>query len=162
MDSISKKKIKPSIIDRLIDHEPENRHEVTSQHAFILNNLKNSVRRDLESLFNTRFRIAEFPEEYRELEQSLVNYGLPDLATINIIDIDKRIAFCQKVENIIRYYEPRFKSVRVKYLNNTDEKDRTLRFRIEAVLYAEPNPEVIIFDSILEPITRNVSIEEAL
>lgn len=163
MKSISiKHKLRPSILDRIIDDSPEViQKEHQSNDKFNLNHLKNSVRRDLESLFNSRYRISDVPPELVEVKQSLVNYGLPDLATINMIDIGKRSEFCKKIEATIKYFEPRFQSVKVKYLENIDNIDRTLRFRIEAVLYAEPMPEKIIFDSILEPITRNISIEEA-
>ena len=57
-------------------------------------------------------------------------------------------------------FEPRFKEVKVAYVENKDQKDRTLRFRIDAMLYADPTPEVIVFDSVLEPISRTVSLEE--
>ena len=163
MQSISiKHKLRPSILDRIIDDSPElNKKEYQSDEKFNLNHLKNSVRRDLENLFNSRYRISDLPVELNEIKNSLVNYGLPDLATINMINIDKRADFCKKIEKTIKYFEPRFQSVKVKYLENIDHTDRTLRFRIEAVLYAEPMPEKIIFDSILEPISRNISIEEA-
>ena len=157
-----KQKLRPSILDRILDDSPEISHkDRQNSEKFNLNLLKNSVRRDLENLFNSRYRISDFPEELEEVDKSLVNYGLPDLATINMIDIEKRADFCKHIEKTIRYFEPRFKSVRVKYMENSDYTDRTLRFRIEAILYAEPMPEKIIFDSILEPISRNVSIEEA-
>ena len=157
-----KQKLRPSILDRIIDDSPEV-HEKDSQvnKSFNLNYLKSSVRRDLEKLFNSRYRISDLPAELIEIHNSLINYGLPDLATINMIDIDKRAEFCKHIEKTIKYFEPRFQSVKVKYLENIDYTDRTLRFRIEAVLFAEPMPEKIIFDSILEPITRTVSIEEA-
>ena len=157
-----KQKLRPSILDRILDDSPEISHkDRQNSEKFNLNLLKNSVRRDLENLFNSRYRISDLPEELEEVDKSLVNYGLPDLATINMIDIEKRSDFCKHIEKTIRYFEPRFKSVKVKYMENSDYTDRTLRFRIEAVLYAEPMPEKIIFDSILEPISRNVSIEEA-
>ena len=163
MQNISvKQKLRPSILDRIIDDSPEvNQKDSQVNKQFNLNYLKSSVRKDLEKLFNSRYRISDIPEELTEIHNSLINYGLPDLATINMIDIDKRSDFCKHIEKTIKYFEPRFQSVRVKYLENIDYTDRTLRFRIEAMLSAEPMPEKIIFDSILEPITRTVSIEEA-
>jgi len=35
-----------------------------------------------------------------------------------------------------------------------------LNFRIEAIMYADPAPEEIVFDSSLEPITNIVQISE--
>lgn len=155
-----KKKLRPSILDRLLDDEPHNQTERDLGTHQRLEQLRNSVRRDLESLMNSRYRIIEPPEDYEELENSLLNYGLPDLATVNIIDQEKRKAFTSKLESILRQFEPRFKSVKVSYLDNKEETDRTLRFRIDATLYADPAPEIVIFDSALEPVTRTVSVKE--
>ncbi len=156
-----KKKLRPSILDRLFDDEPDNQNEVDPGQHQKLKQLRRSVRRDLESLMNARFRIMEPAEEYVQLENSLLNYGLPDLATINITDLEKRKDFTSRMEKILREFEPRFKDVNVSYLDNNDNTDRTLRFRIDATLYADPSPEVVIFDSVLEPVTRSISIEDA-
>lgn len=156
-----KKKLRPSILDRLFDDEPDNQTEVDLGQHQKLKQLRLSVRRDLESLMNARFRVMEPGEEYVELDKSLLNYGLPDLATINITDLDKRKEFTSKMEKILKEFEPRFKDVNVSYLDNKDNTDRTLRFRIDATLYADPSPEVVVFDSVLEPVTRSISIEEA-
>ncbi|MCW8899156.1 MAG: type VI secretion system baseplate subunit TssE [Gammaproteobacteria bacterium] len=155
-----KKKLRPSILDRLLDDEPDNLNEIDPGQHQKLRQLRNSVRRDLENLMNARFRVMEPNEEYHELENSLLNYGLPDLATINITDLDKRKEFTSKMEKILKGFEPRFKDVNVSYMENKDNIDRTLRFRIDATLYADPSPEVVVFDSVLEPVTRSISIEE--
>lgn len=155
-----KKKLRPSILDRLIDNDPHNQTEIDPGQHQKLKQLRNSVRRDLEFLLNTRHKMMEPAEEYEQLEHSLLNYGLPDLATINITDIEKRKAFTTKLEKILKEYEPRFKEVKVSYYDNKDNTDRTLRFRIDATLYADPSPEVVVFDSVLEPVTRNVNVEE--
>lgn len=155
-----KKKLRPSILDRLFDDEPDNKHDTDHGQHQQLKQLRSSVRRDLENLMNARFRVMEPGEEYQELENSLLNYGLPDLATINITDLDKRKEFTSKMQKILKEFEPRFKEVNISYLDNKDDADRTLRFRIDATLYADPSPEIVIFDSILEPVTRSISIEE--
>lgn len=156
-----KKKLRPSILDRLFDDEPENTNEVDLGQHQKIKQLRRSVRRDLESLMNARFRVMKPGEEYINIESSLLNYGLPDLATVNITDIDKRKEFTKRMEKILKNFEPRFKNVSVSYQDNKDNLDRTLRFRIDATLYADPSPEIVIFDSILEPVTRSISIEEA-
>ena len=155
-----KKKLRPSILDRLLDDEPQSKIENELGKHQSLKALRSSVRRDLEHLLNTRYRIVAPPEHYEHLEHSLLNYGLPDLATVNVIDADQKKAFTRHLENILKTYEPRFKSVKVTYHENKDKTDRTLRFRIDAVLYADPSPEVVIFDSVLESVTRNVSVTE--
>ena len=154
------KKLRPSILDRLLDDSPHTQLESEPDRHQNLKALRQSVRRDLEQLLNTRYRITAPPQGQHQLEHSLLNYGLPDLATINIIDIEQKKEFIRHMEKTIRTYEPRFKSVKVTHHENKDKSDRTLRFRIDAILYADPSPEVVIFDSVLESVTRSVSVTE--
>lgn len=157
----SKNKIRPSILDRLLDEDPASNVDSERDRERQIKNLRNSVRRDLENLLNTRLRIVEPGDEYPEVCASLLNYGLPDLATINIGDLNQRKRFIEQLETMVAEFEPRFKSVTINYQENADRLDRSLRFRIDAVLFADPYPETVIFDSILEPISRSVNIEEA-
>lgn len=156
----SKKKLRPSILDRLIDNEPHNQAELDLGHHQQLKQLRESVKRDLETLLNTRYRMLAPPEDFKHLDKSLLNYGLQDLATVNIIDNHKRTEFTKRLEQTLREFEPRFKSVAVSYVDNKDNTDRTLRFRIDATIYADPLPEVVVFDSVLESVTRTVTIKE--
>jgi type VI secretion system protein ImpF len=154
------KKLRPSILDRLLDDEPHNQSESDLGQHQLVKQLRNSVRRDLESLLNTRYHVIKPPDDLYEVDKSLLNYGLPDLATINIIDSKKRDEFTAKLQKTLVEFEPRFKSVKVSYIDNKDSTDRTLRFRIDAVIYADPLPQVVVFDSILESVTRTVSVKE--
>lgn len=154
------KKLRPSILDRLLDDEPHNQTEQDPGQHQLVKQLRNSVRRDLEALLNTRYYVVKPPDELHEVEKSLLNYGLPDLATINISDARKRDEFTAMLQATLVEYEPRFKSVKVSYIDNKDETDRTLRFRIDAVIYADPLPQVVVFDSVLESVTRTVSVKE--
>ncbi|RKZ70429.1 MAG: type VI secretion system baseplate subunit TssE [Gammaproteobacteria bacterium] len=161
MTSIDKKKkLRPSILDRLIDNDPGSNVEKDPDQQQKLKQLRNSVRRDLENLLNTRFRMLEPADEYTELKKSLLNYGLPDLATVNISDTIKQKEFVDHLQSILVDFEPRFKSVKVNYVKNANALDRSLRFRIDATLYAEPSPEIVVFDSIIEPVTRTINVEE--
>lgn len=155
------KRLRPSILDRLLDDEPHLSTEVAPASHQHLAQLRASVRRDLENLLNTRYRLIAPPEDLREVNVSLMNYGLPDLATVNIINLDKRKDFVRDLESLLKTYEPRFKSVKVRTLDTGESGDRTLRFRIDATLYADPAPETVIFDSVLDPVSRSVNVEES-
>lgn len=156
-----KKEIRPSILDRLIDSDPHTQLASNVSSNQYVRDLRMSVKRDLENLLNTRIRMKSAPEHLQHLEQSLINYGLPDLATLNIIDLEKKCEFIKDLEKNLARYEPRFKSIRLHHVDNKDSGDRSLRFRIDAILYADPAPEIIIFDSILDPVFRTVTIEES-
>jgi type VI secretion system protein ImpF len=153
--------VKLSIIDRLIDDNPGVQSEVAPTSAQAQRDLYAAVRRDLEALLNTRRRIADPPLGMSALEQSLVNYGIPDFTGINLSSLASRQKFVRLIEGVIRRYEPRFKSIRVVLLDNAEPLDRTLRFRIDAVIYAEPTPEKVVFDSALEPVTGMVEVKDS-
>jgi type VI secretion system protein ImpF len=148
-----------SVLDRLLDDEPEVRREAPRSRHQLLRELKQSVRRDLENLLNTRRRCLGWPADLTELECSLVNYGIPDFLSGNMAASEGRQQLCEAIEQVIRTYESRFKTVKVQLLEGGDPLDRTLRFRIDALLRADPAPEPVVFDSAVEPGTGNIEVK---
>ncbi|MBN8602669.1 MAG: GPW/gp25 family protein, partial [Planctomycetes bacterium] len=72
----------PSILDRLIDEDPGSQVETPRTRNQLLRDLKNSVRRDLENLLNTRRSMFPIPDEREWLRQSVIGYGIPDFGMI--------------------------------------------------------------------------------
>jgi type VI secretion system protein ImpF len=151
----------PSLLDRLLDFDPGVSREVSRTRSQLLADLKQSVRRDLENLLNTRWRCASWPPNLDEIESSLANYGIPDFTTSNCGAANFREQLRRIIETTIRNCEPRFKTVRVKLKENADSLDRTLRFQIDAMLLVEPAPEPVVFDSTMEPVTGSVEVKGA-
>jgi type VI secretion system protein ImpF len=149
----------PSVLDRLLDDEPDAKRELEKSRNQVLRELKQSVRRDLENLLNTRWRCKKWPDDLDELELSLANYGIPDITGADLGG-PRREQFRQIMERVIQHFEPRFERVSVDVLDNADPADRTLRFRIDAMLRAEPAPEPVVFDSSLEPSTGTVEVKK--
>jgi type VI secretion system protein ImpF len=149
----------PSVLDRLIDYEPTLTREPPKSRGQVLRDLKQSIRRDLENLLNTRRRCKSWPENFDELELSLVNYGIPDMTGAALGSAAGRDKFREDCQTVLRLFEPRFTRVAVEMLGNVEPLDRTLRFRINAMLHAEPAPEPIVFDSALQPVTGNVAVK---
>jgi type VI secretion system protein ImpF len=140
----------PSVLDRLLDNEPEVSRESPRNHNQVLADLKVAVGRDLENLLNTRSRCLTWPPHLEELSRSLVNYGIPDITGADLGPAKGREEFGRTLQSLLRQAEPRFKNVRVQVLTNADPLDRTLHFRIDAVLHADPAPEPVAFDSSLK------------
>lgn len=156
------KKLHKPLFDRLIDEDPLNQSDYANQNEHqILFEFKESVRRDLEILFNTRYHCISPPKKKPLLQQSLLNFGLPDVATLGLESTKAKNAFCREVEQAILFYEPRIRSASVSIPSKFDAEDPTIRFRVEAVLHALPAEEKIIFDSDLNPVTRCVEVSEA-
>ena len=141
--------IQPSLIDRLIDREPENRKEAQEMRNQSLRELKDAVRRDLEWLLNSRRSPAEPPESAKELWRSVYCYGLPDITGVSLSSGDDRQRMARMVESAIATYEPRLLNVTVSMKPATGEV-HVLRFQIEGLLRTEPAPARVFFDTTLE------------
>ncbi|MBX3439202.1 MAG: type VI secretion system baseplate subunit TssE [Planctomycetaceae bacterium] len=149
----------PSVLDRLIDENPRAATEIAPTRSQALREAKNSVRRDLENLLNTKRRFAVWPQEWEDLESSLANYGVPDFSGPSFAGPTGRKALCRVLQEVIHRFEPRFRSVVVELLDENNQNRRSLRFRVKALLDVYPAPEVISFDSRLEPNTRTITVE---
>jgi type VI secretion system protein ImpF len=149
----------PSLLDRLIDNEPEVRRDPPRGRNQTLRELKQAVSRDLENLLNTRVRCAPWPPEMKELKQSLVNYGIPDLTGASFGSSKERDEFRRTIQAAITQHEPRLRRLTVRLVDPSEALDRTVRFVIDAVLQAEPAPEPIQFDSTLRLTTGTFEVK---
>ena len=116
----------------------------------VLRELKQSVRRDLENLLNTRWRCKSWPENLErvgdvagELRDSRPHRG--GLA---------RPPGGEEFRQRLRARDPALRAAvrprsRSRCSDNAEPLDRTLRFRINAMLTCEPAPEPVVFDSAL-------------
>jgi len=147
-----------SVLDRLIDDSPEETVEAIRNRSQLLREMKVAVRRDLENLLNTRRRNLIPPKDLTEVKASLITYGLPDFSGTAPSGVKERDAFCRQIETVILANEPRFLTVKVGLVSNTETMDRTLRFKIDALMRADPAPEPVIFDSAMEPVTGEFEV----
>jgi type VI secretion system protein ImpF len=120
--------------------------------------LRASVRRDLEALLNARRRWRSLPARMPQLRTSPLSYGIPDFASGAFNDARRREELRVEIEDSIRRFEPRFLSVKVHLLDTKERLETTLRLRIEAVLHAEPAPEAVTFDTLVDPTTDDITV----
>lgn len=144
-----------SVLDRLI--RPE-RRGAAGRRGPSITEVKEQVRRDVEDLLNTRWRCTSWPKNLEQLKVSLVNYGLPDFTGANLNTPENRQEFRYILERAIEDYEPRLTRVKVELTDDVEPLDRTLRFRIDAVLDARPVPVPIAFDSAFQPLTSECKV----
>jgi len=139
-----------SVLDRLIDANPDNAVEPPLTWAQSVRELKRGLRRDLEWLLNTRRIVVPAPAGMTELEQSLYHYGLPDITSASSESTDTRNWLRRQVEETIRVFEPRLTDVHVSVEAVGDLARREVRFVVEALLQMEPSPGQVVFDTVLE------------
>ncbi len=145
--------IMPSILDRLIDPDPEERRSRT---GYELQDLVDAVQRDLENLLNTHRVYESIPEEWEELRHSVLVYGMPDFVSRTTQTDHDRSELGKIIVEIINVFEPRLRNVRVTLLDKGKEQ-RHIRFHVDAELNVDPAPE-ITFETILELTTGQTRI----
>ncbi len=138
-----------TVLDRLIDDEPNVSSEAPASRQKSLRQLKAAVRRDLEWLLNTRQMVDAVPPDLKETTRSLAVYGLPDFTSYSIKSPSERNRVRRALENAISTFEPRLEDVTVS-LDPMHETERVIRFRVDARLKVDPVPEPITFDTVLQ------------
>jgi type VI secretion system protein ImpF len=149
----AEQKLVLSVLDRMLDDEPKTAAEARETPSRNLARLKESVKRDLEWLLNAKRLMAELPADLRQVGQSLLTYGLPDFTTSSLSSSHDQARLLRAIEETIERFEPRLAQVKV-VLEPAREFDRTVRFRIDALLKVEPEPEPVTFDSVLQLSTK--------
>ena len=140
----------PSIVDRLIDLSPSVPNEPAKSQGQVVFEMKASLRRDLENLLNTRWTCVLWPPEYEELDLSLINYGIPDFTGVNMGSPENQKRLIQIVKRAIEKFEPRLINFTVEIINQIDNVNRTLSFRVDGLLQSDPYPEQVVFDTSLD------------
>ena len=142
-------RITPSVLDRLIDFEPEVTNEPPSSRSKSLRLLKQSLRRDLEWLLNTRHTDASIPSDLVEVNRSVAVYGLRDFTTVTVKNVAEQNTLRKELETALARFEPRLQGA-VVTIEPLSLLERVLRFKIDAQLDVDPAPEPIVFDTVLQ------------
>ena len=135
------------LFDRLTDLDPWSAGEPRPLRTLGRAGLRESVRRELERLLNTRSslpvdRLLERPE------LTVLDYGIPDLSAYSAGNDDDQRLLAAVVTRAVQAFEPRLREVRVAVLHLEDEQ-RTLRLRIDAVLLADEVAEPVSFPALM-------------
>lgn len=137
-------RLQPCLIDRLTDDRPNDTKESRDQRVMSVRQLKASVLRDLEWLLNAAAPMpTEISEEFPDLTDTVLNYGMPDLcgttaSSITTEEIERMVA------EAILTFEPRLikRSLRIRAVGSENsEQTHVIGLIIECDLWAEPLPE---------------------
>jgi type VI secretion system protein ImpF len=151
-------RVRLSVLDRLLDDAPEMERDRPLSATDALTVLRRAVRRDLEALLNARRRFAAIPPAYTELANSSFSFGLPDYSAGAMQEVASRETLRKEIERCIRQFEPRLVQVTVHLVPPKDELDTTLHFHIDALLHADPAPEPISFDTVVNAATADIEV----
>jgi type VI secretion system protein ImpF len=122
--------------------------------------LRQQVARDVSNLINTvSLDSAIELDAFAAVRVSILNYGLPDLAS-RYFDQLSNGKLAKDIEEALRRYEPRLvgRSLKVKPEYRTDEATMSVRFEISADLSCEPVAVPVTFLADVEMATGKIQI----
>jgi type VI secretion system protein ImpF len=148
------KGFEPSLFDKLFDDLPVG----AARWRLSLEQLKDSVARDLEALLNTRVILSEaYETSFPLASRSLAGFGLSDFAGLSLANVHDRRRICASIAAAIAAHEPRLRDVRVE-LELHRKTVNALYFSINAVLFVRPAQEPVAFDALLQPTSLQYSV----
>jgi type VI secretion system protein ImpF len=102
----------------------------------------------------------EIPESCEELRNSLLFFGLPDIASISLQNPGDEVRLLRSLEKSIQMFEPRLSRPRVTSRDPYRSTQQAITFHVEAMLMVDPAPERISFDTVLEVTKGAYSVKE--
>lgn len=156
-------RLQPSLLDRLTDDEPTKSRESRDKRVMSLQQIRDAVQRDLASLLNAGcLEATEDLEQYPYARNSVLNYGIPDLAGTSVSGSDT--ATLERVlTRAISTFEPRIlpNSLRVRVITNPDEmRHRAMVFEIEGKIWSQPMPLRLFWNTEVDLETGNAVVRE--
>lgn len=142
-DLTPQERLQPSLLDRLADDEPGVTQESRDRRVLSVQRLREVVLRDLTWLLNAvNLTAVDDLEDYPEIERSVLNYGLPDMAGHTVSGVDL-MELEQLLRRAIIEFEPRIlrDTLSIKLLFNEFEMNHNaMTFEIQGDLWAQPVP----------------------
>lgn len=168
----------PSLIDRLskedlpgdgldLDNSPDGgktgeikirRKASGAQRREAITRYKDSVKRDLEWLLNTRQVVDDRLPYYPEVSRSVYAYGLPDITSVNVGAIHDQNELLRRMELCIESFDKRLTKTEI-LLEPIVGLNRVLRFSISGIVLMDPAPEEIVIDTILDPASGEYEVK---
>jgi type VI secretion system protein ImpF len=139
--------VRAPLFDRLVDRDPRLRREVRPLRTLDRRGLRESVRRELELLFNTRCPFPAHRLAGRDL--SVIDYGIPDFSAFSPRSFEDRERLADLLRRAVEAFEPRLARVQVR-IEPVPGDDLALQGSIAALLLTEPVPEPVSFETVLQ------------
>jgi type VI secretion system protein ImpF len=156
-------RLQPSLLDRLTDDAPGEKVESRDKRVLSIRQYRQGVLRDLAWLLNsTNLHSMVELKPFPHAAQSVINYGLPDLAgrtstTADIPSIERG------VRQAIIDFEPRIlrNSVKIRIIADAEQMNHNaMNFDIEGELWAQPVPLRLLLRSELDLETGSIKLSD--
>jgi type VI secretion system protein ImpF len=158
-----KEKLQPSLLDRLTDTRPDLRSSNAGVRVLTMEELRDSVRRDLAALFNaTALEVVQDLTDYPNVQRSTLNFGMPDMSGKTASGVDLK-DLERALNRAILEFEPRLLEDTVKVSSEIYDtrSHNTMVATIEAELWSQPLPQKLLLRTELDLENGEVKLQEA-
>lgn len=153
-------RFEPFLLDRLLDTGAYGELD-GARSSMSLDQIKDSVARDIEALLNTRCGLTrDRIDAYREASRSVLTFGLIDFVGLSLDSPHDCDLICQSISQAISRHEPRLRAARVS-LQRREHGGLGLNFHIQALLVVNPAREPVSFDAVLQPSTQQYCVHRS-
>jgi type VI secretion system protein ImpF len=142
-----------SVLDRLSTTE-----DWPATRAQSIRFLRDSIKRNLEWLLNTRCPPIAGIQGYPLARHTVIYYGLLDLGSLSLGSNDDQQRLLHRIAEMVEHSESRLTEVQVR-LEEGDLQKKKLRFHIGARMQMKPSPEEIAFDTVLDLATGEYKVD---
>lgn len=157
-----KERLQPSLLDRLVDDQPDVKRESREQRVWSLARLREMVLRDLTWLLNCENLSAlEDLDRYPQAQASVLNYGIPALAG-TIFTSRRTTALERQVREAVQLFEPRIlpDSIHVQASTSEMGSPKSLTLEIRGEIWARPMPQPLFLKTEVDLETGSIAISE--
>lgn len=148
-----------SVLDRLLADPKDGAEGLTLTYS--LEQLRESVARDVESLLNSRSAI-DFDSlvDLPQTRKSVVCFGIRDFVGRVLTNSEEQRHISASLSHAIASFEPRLRDVRIEFYQRPGTMN-ALAFTIRAMLLAHPSAEPVAFDAVLQPALSRFTVAPA-
>lgn len=155
-------RLQPSLLDRLVDHAPDQKREGDDKRTLTRQALRQAVLRDLACLLNaTGDAIDE--KRHPQAARSVLNYGLPMLSGQFTSSI-QRVSMEQALKNAILQFEPRIlpRTLEVEIVMEGSSLDshNCISLLVRGSLWAQPVPLEFLMRSRVDLEEGRIAIDD--
>jgi type VI secretion system protein ImpF len=160
----SRERLQPSLLDRLTDDAPERRRETLDQQTLSMQALRRAVLRDLAWLLNTTNLVVTDDLDGAPLAaKSTINFGIPSFT--GLVGTSRKLGSLEAgIVDAIRAFEPRIRSDSLKVRlrpPKDNEPAAAITFEIHGELWAQPVPQQLFLETMIELETRMAVVTDA-
>lgn len=146
-----------TIIDRLVDFDPKSKTEVKPFRTFGRDELKESIRLNIEWILYTRSSLSS--ELFDKSELTVIDYGVPDFGSYFTINEADQKRLIEKLEIIIAAFESRISDVKIKMRQKGGDKpEKAFNIVIDAKMIINNVREAISFITVMNS-EKNGSVQ---